>query len=370
MRKKISSKGFRFPRAVAIIGVGALLGACTKTLPPAVPDEQTLFEPPAPNFSQATPSTPLPEPPPAQVPVSPDPVITPSPDEMRLLIPLTRPRKPARPVAPAAVITSANTRSRVAPTHTGYADGLSSIQRYPYLPGKLYDIYSSPNHPTTILLPPGERLAAPPTLNPEAWDVGVAEMGEGAMRQEALIVRPLAAGQEATTPLLTQSGRAFFCRLRSFEQTSMVAVTWDIQRVSVPGLDPVPERLSTPTPPAPVSQEPRVDLSRLHTAYSIEKTKGNPPWVPLAVYDDGSRTFIRFKEALSYTTAPAVFGRYGDGTPGLVDFAPYSVPGHPEKGAFYIVNGLWSALEMQGEGGHIVTITRVTGQPKPFTVSR
>jgi type IV secretion system protein VirB9 len=123
----------------------------------------------------------------------------------------------------------------MAPSRRGYANGDSSLQRYPYRPGTLYEIYSSPNHPTTILLPPGERLAAAPTLNPDAWDVGVAEMGSDSTRQEAVIVRPVAPGLEATTPLLTQSGRVFFCRLRSFQTTSMVAVTWDVpQGIGLP----------------------------------------------------------------------------------------------------------------------------------------
>jgi type IV secretion system protein VirB9 len=242
----------------------------------------------------------------------------------------------------------------MAPSRRGYANGHSSLQRYPYRPGTLYAIYSSPNHPTTILLPPGERLAAAPTLNPDAWDVGVAEMGSDSTRQEAVIVRPVAPGLEATTPLLTQSGRVFFCRLRSFQTTSMVAVTWDVPQ----GIGLPVEARTSSTLTAP----PAVDVTRLHTAYVVEPIKGNPPWLPLAVYDDGSKTVICFQASLRYTNAPAVFVRHADGSPGVVEFTPYDVPDAPEKGAYYLVQGLWPQLELRGSEGQVVRITRTTGQ--------
>jgi type IV secretion system protein VirB9 len=280
-----------------------------------------------------------------------EPAITPTPEEWQAFTAL---HTPARPERPATVIEEANGRSRMAPSRRGYANGQSSLQRYPYMPGKLYEIYSSPNHPTTILLPPGERLAAAPTLNPDAWDVGVAEMGSDSTRQEAVIVRPVAPGLEATTPLLTQSGRVFFCRLRSFQHTSMVAVTWDVpQGIRLPVAARTAGAL--PSPPA-------VDVARLHTAYAVEAVKGNPPWMPLAVYDDGSKTVIQFKESLRYTNAPAVFVRTADGSPGVVEFTPYEVPDAPEKGAYYLVQGLWPQLELRGSEGQVVRIKRQTGQ--------
>jgi type IV secretion system protein VirB9 len=201
-------------------------------------------------------------------------------------------------------------------------------------------------------------LAAAPTLNPDAWDVGVAEMGSDSTRQEAVIVRPVAPGLAATTPLLTQSGRVFFCRLRSFQTTSMVAVTWDVpQSIGLPGH---PGTSSTPAIALP--SPPAVDVARLHTAYVVEPVKGSPPWLPLAVYDDGSKTVIRFQEALRYTNAPAVFVRHADGSPSVVEFTPYDVPEAPEKGAYYLVQGLWPQLELRGSEGQVVRITRTTGQ--------
>jgi type IV secretion system protein VirB9 len=88
----------------------------------------------------------------------------------------------------------------------------------------------------------------------------------------------------------------------------------------------------------------------------------NPPWTPVAVYDDGGKTFLRFKESLQHTGAPAVFARHADGTAGLVEFAPYDVPGAPEHGMWYIVQGVWPQLELKGSDGQRVRITRYEGR--------
>ena len=45
----------------------------------------------------------------------------------------------------------------------------------------------------------------------------------------------------------------------------------------------------------------------------MQSIGGTPPWMPLEVYDDGRQTFIRFKELLDFTAAPAVFARHPDG---------------------------------------------------------
>ena len=135
----------------------------------------------------------------------------------------------------------------------------------------------------------------------------------------------------------------------------MVAVTWDVpQGIGLP----VEARTSgaLPSPPA-------VDISRLHTAYVVEPVTGNPPWLPLAVYDDGSKTVIQFKASLRSTKAPAVFVRHADGSPGVVEFTPYDVTNAPEKGMYYLVQGLWPHLELHGSAGQVVRIIRTTGQP-------
>jgi len=199
----------------------------------------------------------------------------------------------------------------------------------------------------------------------ESWDMSLGEMGDGPTYQQFVQIRPVRAGLDFTTSLVFQSGLIISCRLRSFAKTSMVVVTWDMPRR--------PIALAThPRPRAPgirgrtKDTTPLVDPARMHTGYSIEVTKGQPPWVPLSVYDDGTKTVIQFKEGLGHTRAPAPFALDSEGKMNLVQFIPYEVPGDASKGTQYIVNGLWPKLELRGDGDMVVTIRRLTGHPAPY----
>lgn len=349
-----------FRRTIAALCL--LLAGCIppEPLPPALPEEPVIFAPP-PRVEPAQRVEPPSEPHPLEVPVSAVPVITPTAAE------LAPPPKRARHEPPEKVIKAANTQALVTPSTAGYRDGRSVVQRYPYVPGQMYEIYSAPKHPTTIVFPPGEYLAIGPDIDTEnAWDVAEGEMGEGPTYQQFVKIRPLTTGLDHTTSFMMQSGLIIPCRLRSFAQTSMVVVTWEMPRRPV-------ALLGKPLPRSPAFRErrkeedtPKIDPARLHTAYTIEVTKGKPPWTPLMVYDDGTKTIIRFRESLGHTQAPAPFALDSEGKVNLVQFLPYQVPGEPAKGTYYILTGLWPKLELRGEGGMVVTIVRQTGQPAPY----
>jgi type IV secretion system protein VirB9 len=316
------------------------------------------------------------------VPVQEQPIVTPTAAELQALTDVGRPKKVEKPET---VIAQANSKSTISPSSQGYSGGKNSIQRYPYMPGMIYDVYSSPHHPTSIILPPGERMAETPAMRTDAWDINWLEMGQDDERQEVVIIRPLQAGYEGSMTIFTVSGMPFFLRLRSFEKTSMMAVTWDVPRRprsllpreqtptnaagrSVMGHGPFfRERPQTPQP-GPTAQQagPLVDPSRLHTAYTIQAVKGKPAWVPLAVYDDGTKTVIKFRESLKFTQAPGVFASDAEGNPSLVQFTPYEVPGDADKGAYYIILGLYPQVELKSGPDQIVRIIRQTGQPKPY----
>ena len=104
--------------------------------------------------------------------------------------------------------------------------------------------------------------------------------------------------------------------LKSVDTMSMGAVTWDMGASPI-RVAPHDDTPTARTRPHGACAAPAVDVSRLHTGSVIETASGKPPWMPLGVYDEGSKTVIRFKEALSYTNAPAVVVRQADGTPGV-----------------------------------------------------
>ena len=113
-----------------LIAAGMLVG-CTMhdTLPPAVPNEQVVFQPPPPSIvpqdalkvEQAEKRL-------VDVPVSLTPVITPTSKELAS-------KKIALKERPEKVIKEANTQALVTPSTAGYREGRSVVQRYLYVPG-------------------------------------------------------------------------------------------------------------------------------------------------------------------------------------------------------------------------------------------
>lgn len=232
----------------------------------------------------------------------------------------------------------------------------TAMLSYPWRMGHIYTVMTAPQSPTYLLLPPGERLAASPAVNGDLWVIGMVQMGKGDLRQEAVIVRPVQAGQETTTALMLQSGVMIFIRLVSTEKTATVSVAWSL---------PQPEAAPEPTPVA--HRAPKIDVGRLWTGYSIQPTgKLIPPWMPVAVFDDGTRTYVQFREALTYTRAPGIVGLAPQGDTALVQSRMYTVPDQPERGAWLVIQGLWPALELKDSAQLMVRILRKAPQAQPL----
>ena len=348
-------------RMLTLVASFSFTACATSSLPPALPEEPLVLGP-----GWTTPAAqPVVEESPPVALTTLVPVLS-APPPLQAVPPTPPPRsKPVRLEPPDRIIRDANKDALVTPSRQGYF-GARAEQRYIYQPGKVYLVISSPNHPTTLILPPGERLAAPPVLNTctdqdadtACWTVGTAEIGSETTRSEVVILRPGKAGLESTMPLLTQGGRAYYVRLRSQEGVGMVSVTWELSTLQVlpPTQEAKPAASLQTEGPRPL-QAPQIALSRLHTTYTIAVVgKQRPPWVPTEAFDDGSKTYIRFgKGNLEYTAAPAVFGVHSDQTPAIVEFIPYTTP---EGGLTYIVPGLYPELRLKGTDGQEVKITR------------
>lgn len=198
-------------RILYALPVLALLVSCAPKQPlvlegpPGILDQEPTMSP----FAQAT------------LPPSPVPHGPPAPPAVPVFVPPHVPVVSA--LRPSEVIEQANAGSRFTPSLAGYTHGQSSVLVYPIVPGRTYEVYSAPGAPTTLLLPGGETLAAPLTLNPEEWEVGSATMAT----RQALILRPMTPGVVGTSPLLFQSGLVLFVWVKSLVTTSMAAVSWE-----------------------------------------------------------------------------------------------------------------------------------------------
>ena len=113
---------------------------------------------------------------------------------------------------------------------------------------RIYEVHTSPEEATYLLLPPDERLAAKVLLNPEAWEVTYGKSGAEGARREVVALRPVQAPQTARALLVLQSGLTIHVKLLAMHAPGMLSVTWDI-----PALAPVPPAgaaAARSTPPA------------------------------------------------------------------------------------------------------------------------
>ncbi len=245
---------------------------------------------------------------------------------------------------PTARVENANAAARVQPRREGY---FNAIQVYPWSDGALYQVYAAPGQITNIALEPGESLtgAGPIAAGDTArWIIGDTESGSGVTRRVHVLVKPSRA--DITTNLvITTDRRTYMLELRSGEKPYMPAVAWAYpppaggQRQAVP---------ATPIIPAVAARNYRYAL-----------TGGNPPWKPLAVYDDGRRVYVEFPRGIVQGEMPPLFVIGPEGEAQIVNSRIYQ--------HILIVDRLFGAAELRLGGGdrqQTVRIVRTDGRPQ------
>lgn len=231
-------------------------------------------------------------------------------------------------------VSYANRTAVVEPNSDNY---LNAIQLYPYTPGSLYQVYTSPSQVTDIALEKGEALTSVSAGDTERWTVGDTVSGSGANEQVHILVKPMAP-QLSTNAVITTTKRTYYLDLKSFADTYMAAVSW---RYPHDAIRQIKSR---------VLDKPRVtqasfkkanldfDAEELRFDYSI---KGDTPnWRPTRVFDDGQKIYIEFPEGLAVSEAPPLFITDGDDKMGKL--VNYRV-----KGEFYIVDRLFDFAELR-----------------------
>ena len=241
-----------------------------------------------------------------------------------------------------ARVENANAAARVEPRREGY---YNAIQIYPWSEGALYQVYAAVGQITTIALEPGESLtgAGPIAAGDTArWIIGDTESGSGVSRRVHVLVKPSRA--DITTNLVvTTDRRTYMLELRSGQKPYMPAVAWAYpqslsQRQAMP---------ATPVVPAAAARNYRYGL-----------TGGNPPWKPVAVYDDGRRVYVEFPRGIVQGEMPPIFVI---GPEGEAQIANTRIHQH-----ILIVDRLFGAAELRlgsGDRQQTVRIVRTDGRP-------
>ncbi|MFN5522953.1 P-type conjugative transfer protein TrbG, partial [Bradyrhizobium sp.] len=243
-------------------------------------------------------------------------------------------------VTPTARVENANAAARVQPRREGY---YNAIQIYPWSDGALYQVYAAPGQITDIALEPGESLtgAGPIAAGDTArWISGDTESGSRVTRRVPVLVKP-SRPDIITNLVVTTDRRTYMLELRSGQKPYMPSVAWAYpqsasQRQAMP---------AAPIIPAVTARNYRYGL-----------TGDNPPWKPVAVYDDGRRVYVEFPRGIVQGEMPPIFVIGPDGE---AQIANSRVHQH-----VLIVDRLFGAAELRlgsGDRQQTVRIVRSDG---------
>lgn len=239
-------------------------------------------------------------------------------------------------------VSYANRTALVKPTSENY---LNAIQLYPFTPGSLYQVYTSPSQVTDIALEKGEELITISAGDTKRWTVGDTVSGSGPNEQVHVIVKPMAANL-STNAVITSNKRTYYLDLKSFADTYMAAVSWRYPHDTIKAMRKTKPKKSYFKKASFKTADLRLKAEDLRFDYVI---KGDTPnWRPTRVFDDGKKTFIQFPKALAVSEAPPLF---------ITDLKgkKSKLVNYRVKGEYYVVDRLFDVAELRlGEKDQMV----------------
>lgn len=249
-----------------------------------------------------------------------------APADLELLLPepaSLKPEPPAAPVTPreaARILADANNgaRQRAAP---GIFEQATLL--YAYEPGAIYELQTSPDFVSALLLEPGEVLIDIAAADTARWSVSNTLSGDRAI----LIVKPSAPRLKTNIVLVTDR-RAYL-----IEAVSAAGEVYTAQAAWTYPAPPAP-------PPAP-APEPRPEPAPrpLHEDYVLKAPRrGPPPWMPQKVWDNGRKTYVQFPEDIAASDMPPLFIRTDEG----LELVNYRIDGRR-----YEIDRIFAAAELR-----------------------
>lgn len=181
------------------------------------------------------------------------------------------------------------------------ADFRNSIVEYSFVDGKIYDIFTSPDHVTDIRLQPGENISGEAAIgNANAFQLKSTSSTENGIATEHIYIRPITTGLE-TSMIIPTNQRTYYLRILSYENLHMVGVRWDYPILyTLKGTNSDFDNTSNTNPGINIS------IENLNYKYSIKGA--NTVWKPVAVFDDGVHTYIQFDPRFNSSAgAPALY---------------------------------------------------------------
>ena len=256
--------------------------------------------------------------------------------------------KPDEPTDPKVRINDANGAARMEPLRSTF---VNATQVWPYTPGALYQVYTSPQEVTDIALETGEQLISASAGDTVRWVIGDTASGSGTDARVHLLVKPTRADL-ATNLVINTDRRTYHLELKATPATWMASISWDY-----PGdrLLAVKHASQEAKALAPIATS--VALDRLQFRYDISGDA--PPWRPVRAFDDGQKVYIQFPADIAQDELPPLFVSGAEGDAQLVNYR-VRLP-------YYIVDRLFGAAELKlgAKKPQTVRITRTDVEARP-----
>ena len=249
----------------------------------------------------------------------------------------------AEPASPASRVARANREARVQPSRYGY---VNATQVWPFAPGSLYQVYTSPGKVTDIALQDGEQLTSVSAGDTVRWVIGDTTSGSGETARVHILVKPTRPALR-TNLVVNTDRRTYHLELAATLETWMASVSWVYPQDRLLAIE-------APRVETEAAATAEIPVERLRFRYTISGDK--PPWRPISAFDDGSKVYIQFPDAIAQGELPPVFVVGPGGDSQLVN-ARFRSP-------YYVVDRLFGAAELRlgGPKQQVVRIERTDGK--------
>lgn len=193
---------------------------------------------------------------------------------------------------------------------------INAITEYEYRDGKIYKIYCAPGRATDLIFGEGESFALEDigdgdTLD-QRWKTPLISFsGAGGERRQHLFLKPTKTGLEKNMIIPTNK-RVYYLEIKSYSKTFQTAVRWlypdEEYQKKLARIEEEKER---------EDDIKKLDLDKMNFSYELD---GKASWRPESVYDDGSKTYIKFSEKIKKSELPPLFLESEDQKTQLVNF--------------------------------------------------
>jgi type IV secretion system protein VirB9 len=216
--------------------------------------------------------------------------------EMPVFVPQAE-KPPAAPAAGQPSVRASNAEGVLQPKDYSHAAVV-----YDYHPDAVYEVYCQPLRVTDVCLEPNEAALEPPFVSDsERWVLGGGSSLEYGQNVQHIYIKPVSSGLSASL-IINTNKRVYRIILRSYTDVHMPLVRWRY----FPSL---PQNLSFSSwSDKNKSESYQLDPQFMSFNYRITRSLFKKPyWLPELVFDDGSKTYIRFPSQVLQRELPAVF---------------------------------------------------------------